>query len=177
MRVQVWKSLFVVLLLGIHGAALANGLPAVNPVMEQRLAEIPEADLIVYRDEHSQYQVTVFTDVNCPICRRLHNQMEDYQMFEISVRYAAFPNMGNALEQMHGIWCSGDRKAAMSQAKRSEDVSVAGCRSDAVDDQFELAVSAGLRGTPAIVTPQGRVLYGHVSAERLIQVLEAESGL
>lgn len=159
----------------LSGPVLASGLPKPNPVMVERLGGFVPEDFIVYQDEHARHVVTVFTDVNCPICRRLHNQLGDYQMYEIAVRYAAFPNIGNALEQMHGVWCSADRKAAMGQAKRSEPVAVAGCRSAVVDQQFELAMSAGLRGTPAIVTPAGRVIYGHVQAERLLRILEAEA--
>ncbi len=171
------KAFFLVLLLGLSaaGAAWADGMPRANPAVAERVNAISEEDFIVYQDENSLHHVTVFTDVNCPICRRMHNQMEDYQMFDIAIRYAAFPNIGNAMEQMHGVWCSEDRKAAMGQAKRSEEVAVAGCRSEAVDEQMELAISSGLVGTPAIITPQGRLLYGHVPAERLIEVLEWEA--
>lgn len=159
----------------LHATANASGLPPANPALAEQVEALPEADLIIYTPAEVKHRVTVFTDVNCPFCRRLHTQMDDYLLFDIEIRYAAFPNINNALEQMHGVWCSEDRKAAMTKAKRNEIVKVEGCRSEAVDEQLEIALVHRFLGTPAIVTPRGRVLYGHVTADRLIEVLELEA--
>jgi thiol:disulfide interchange protein DsbC len=145
-----------------------------NPELARQVAAIPESDLIIYRPDEPRYSVTVFTDVNCPFCRRVHTQLDDYLLFDIEIRYAAFPNIDNALEQMHAVWCSEDRKAAVSRAKRGEIIEAPGCESRAVDEQLDIALKNRFLGTPAIVTPKGRVLYGHVSAERLAEELEKE---
>jgi thiol:disulfide interchange protein DsbC len=154
------------------GYALAGS--SGNTVLAAQVAEIPESDLIIYSPETPRYTVTMFTDVNCPFCRRVHAQLDDYLLFDVEIRYAAFPNIDNALEQMHAVWCSDDRKAAISRAKRSEIIEAPGCRSEAVDQQLDIALKNRFLGTPAMVTPAGRVLYGHVTAERLVQELQKE---
>jgi thiol:disulfide interchange protein DsbC len=145
-----------------------------NPELARQVADIPESDLIIYRPDEPRHSVTVFTDVNCPFCRRLHTQLDDYLLFDIEIRYAAFPNIDNALEQMHAVWCSEDRKAAVSRAKRGEIIETSGCQSRAVEEQLDIALKNRFLGTPAIVTPKGRILYGYVSAERLAEELEQE---
>jgi thiol:disulfide interchange protein DsbC len=156
------------------GGAHASGSGAANPELAREVAAIPESDLIIYSPGESRYSVTVFTDVNCPFCRRLHTQLDDYLLFDIEIRYAAFPNINNALEQMHAVWCSKDRKHALSRAKRNEIIEAPGCESPAVDEQLDLALKMRFLGTPAIVTPKGRVIYGYVDAERLIEELKKE---
>lgn len=153
------------------GNAHATG----NPELASEVAAIPDSDLIIYSPDEPRYSVTVFTDVNCPFCRRLHTQMDDYLLFDVEIRYAAFPNIDNALEQMHAVWCSTDRKDAITRAKRNEVIEATpGCRSRAVDEQLDIALKRRFIGTPAIVTPAGRVLYGHVSAEQLVEELKKE---
>ena len=154
------------------GQAAAGG--ADNPQLAEQVAAIPESDLIIFRPDAPRYAVTVFTDVNCPFCRRLHTQMDDYMLFDVEIRYAAFPNIDNALEQMHAVWCSEDRKDAITRAKRGEIIDASGCESKAVETQMDLALKHRFIGTPAIVTPKGRVLYGHVAAEELVDALERE---
>lgn len=152
----------------------ASGLPAANPELAARVGALPDADLIIYSPENARHQVTVFTDVNCPFCRRLHTQMDDYLLFDIEIRYAAFPYLGNSLEQMPAVWCSEDRKAAMTRAKRSEIIEAPAC-DNPVNEHLDIALEFRFMGTPAIVTPQGRVLYGQISADRLLETLEKEA--
>jgi|GEM_PF-1958558 len=152
----------------------ASDLPAANPDLAAKVKALPESDLIIYSPDTAKHQVTVFTDVNCPFCRRLHTQMDDYLLFDIEIRYAAFPYIDNALDQMHAVWCSDDRKAAMTRAKRSEIIEAPAC-DNPVDGQLDIALEFRFMGTPAIVTPQGRVLYGQIGADRLLETLEKEA--
>lgn len=164
-------SLLVCLLVAWSGQAAAGSGDA---GLAEEVAAIPESDLIIYSPENPRYAVTVFTDVNCPFCRRLHTQIDDYMLFDVEIRYAAFPTIDNALEQMHAVWCSEDRKDAMTRAKRGESIGPGRCTSEAVEEQLDLALKHRFMGTPAIVTPAGRVLYGHVTADRLVEELEGE---
>ena len=172
---QRWKRGSVVLMLVILLPRLALAVP--DPELAAAIAQLPEQDLLVYRDADSQHQVTVFTDVNCPYSRSLHWQLEDYLIHGIAVRYAAFPNLGNALTQMHRVWCSVDRQAAMTSAMRGEALTVTDCLSEAVNAHQTLAHRFRLNATPAIVTPAGQILYGHIPAARLLEVLELDSDM
>lgn len=50
-----------------------------------------EKDMIVYKAKNQKHVVTIFTDVSCGYCRKLHNQMDQYNDLGITVRYLAFP--------------------------------------------------------------------------------------
>ena len=58
------------------------------------LQTIPVSDRIVFAPPNPKYTVTVFTDVECGYCRKLHSQIADYNQQGISVQYVAFPRMG-----------------------------------------------------------------------------------
>ncbi|AGA33222.1 Thiol:disulfide interchange protein DsbC [Thioalkalivibrio nitratireducens DSM 14787] len=148
--------------------------PSAQEALQERVWSLPEEELIIFSPEQPRFEVTVFTDVNCPFCRELHRHIEDFMIWDIRIRYAAFPTIGNALEQMEAVWCSENHHDAMTRAKRGEIVEAPACENP-VADHLDLALSAGFFGTPAIVTPAGQVLYGRTSAASLVEVLKREA--
>lgn len=51
--------------------------------------------MIEYKAANEKYVVTVFTDITCGYCVRLHSQMKEYNDLGITVRYMAFPRQGS----------------------------------------------------------------------------------
>jgi thiol:disulfide interchange protein DsbC len=143
--------------------------------LRERVWALDDADLIVYSPDEPRYSVTVFTDVNCPFCREMHRQLDDFLMWGIRIRFAAFPTIDNAFEQMTAVWCSEDRHEALKRAKRGEPVDAPACENP-VGNQLDLGLSLRFFGTPAIVTPRGNVRYGRTSAAELFEILEREAG-
>ena len=65
-------------------------------------------EMIVYKAPKEQHVITVFTDITCGYCHKLHEQMSDYNALGITVRYLAFPRQGlqsQAEQDMKAIWC------------------------------------------------------------------------
>ena len=48
------------------------------------------------------------------------------------------------------------------------------CDTDAIDKNIKLAEKLGIRGTPAIVLPDGRLISGTMDAEKLIKLIEGK---
>lgn len=121
--------------------------------------------------------VTVFTDVDCGYCQRLHADVEELNREGVEVRYLAWPRQGlsgSTYERMVSIWCADDRQQAMTNAKRREPVDTATCRHP-VDRQHALGRQLGIRGTPAIVLENGELVPGYLPAEQLVtQALQAK---
>jgi len=119
--------------------------------------------------------VTVFTDVSCGYCRKLHSQIADYNKLGITVRYLAFPRAGvpsaNA-DEMQAIWCAKDPLKAMTEAKAGKKVSAASCDAK-IAEQYQLGNSFGVNGTPAIVLEDGNMIPGYQPPEDLLRTLEA----
>jgi thiol:disulfide interchange protein DsbC len=148
-----------------------------NVVRRDRIAALDEKDMIVFAPEgERKATLTVFTDVDCPYCRKLHAEIEALNSYGIAVRYLAFPRTGLNTEiatKMISTWCSEDRKAMMTSAKRGGDVPVIDCDSP-VEEQYQLGREVGVTGTPALVFDDGTIMPGYVEAPTLAKYLLGE---
>lgn len=142
---------------------------AQSDTRRQRLAGVEPSDAIVYEPADDVAQigtVWVFTDVDCPYCRKFHEQIGDYTARGIEVRYLAYPRKGPGSEswrRTEAVWCAEDRKRALTRAKAGAAVEGGACDTDLVTEQYALGQAVGLRGTPMIVGVDGRVYGGYVS--------------
>jgi thiol:disulfide interchange protein DsbC len=116
----------------------------------------------------------VFTDVECGFCRKFHSQIADYNKAGITVEYLAFPRAGIGspdYDTMVSVWCSADRKKALTDAKNDRSVARRSC-TNPVADEYRLGQRAGLEGTPMILAEDGSVLGGYLSPGELRLALE-----
>jgi thiol:disulfide interchange protein DsbC len=137
----------------------------------------PDAQAIVFGPKDAKYTITVFTDVDCSYCRKLHNEMAELNKLGIRVRYLMYPRNGPgtpAWKTAEAVWCSPDRRDALTRAKRGDEVEAKPCPNP-VAKHYELGKDIGLRGTPAIVTANGTYIGGYVPAARLAERLRAEA--
>ena len=148
-------------------------------VRTETVGALGEANMIVFAPDAVKHTVTVFTDVDCGYCARLHQQMADYNRLGIKIRYTAFPRAGvgsDTWDKMVSVWCAADQHTAMTDAKARRDVRPARC-DNPVAEQYEAGRAIGVRGTPAIVLESGELIPGYVSPEELASRLaERESG-
>jgi thiol:disulfide interchange protein DsbC len=143
------------------------------------LAGIPRDRRVIFNAvQPVKHRVTVFTDIDCPYCRRFHQQIEDYLRAGIEVQYVFYPRAGPdspAFAKAVAVWCSEDRRAALALALNDGVLPLANC-DNPVAEQYELAVRLGLLGTPALITENGAVMYGAMPVSRLLSRLEAPRG-
>lgn len=135
--------------------------------------------MIVYPAENEKYVVNIFTDITCPYCVRLHEQMAGYHKRGITVRYLAFPRAGaesKIAEQMEAIWTAEDKKAALDAGKAKGKTDLAPKKSQIAAQQFTLGMQFGVAGTPAIVLSNGTLVEGYRTPDELLSILE-ESGI
>jgi thiol:disulfide interchange protein DsbC len=138
------------------------------------LKGVPESDMLVFGPRDSKYTITVFTDVDCSYCRKLHSEMADYNRLGIKVRYLFYPRSGPDTESWHKaeeVWCSANRNEALTKAKRGEDLkNVKSCPTPVARD-YQLGQDFAIRGTPAIILADGEVLPGYVPPASLAEHL------
>jgi len=140
------------------------------------LAKVDERDMIIFAPTKVKHTITVFTDVECGYCRKLHGEIEELNKRGVKVRYMAYPRSGPDTEdwsKMEAVWCAKDRKAAITQAKRGEVVKSAECGATPIAKQYELGEELGVRGTPAIFSSNGDYIGGYLSPDKMAQQLEA----
>lgn len=130
--------------------------------------------MIIFGDDKLKHTITVFTDIDCGYCRKLHNEVKKYNTLGIRVRYMAFPRAGigsDSFRKAEAVWCSKDKAKAMTQAKNGVSVKSDKCKSP-VAQHYALGNLIGIRGTPAIVLEDGTVVPGYVPAARLSEGLK-----
>ncbi len=121
------------------------------------------------------HTVTVFTDIDCGYCRKLHAEIQDYTNSGIRVRYLFYPRSGlktPSYDKAVTVWCSGDRREALTRAKQGQHLKNLTCPNP-VEDHYQLGGEIGVRGTPAILLDNGQMLPGYVPADRLSAILDA----
>jgi thiol:disulfide interchange protein DsbC len=142
------------------------------------LAGFSDETAITFAAEDEQYKVLVFTDIDCPYCRKLHREMADYNERGITVQYLFFPRSGPGTDswaKADAVWCSSSRQQAMTDAKSGTVVEAEeDCGETAVAAHYKLGKDLGIAGTPAIFTESGQLIVGYRSAEDLEKLLIEE---
>lgn len=139
------------------------------------LAKLDERDMIVFAPAAAKHTITVFTDVECGYCRKLHSEIAELNKLGVKVRYMAYPRAGPGTDdwqKMETVWCSKDRKTAITKAKQGEPVQSAKCGATPVAKQYATGEELGVRGTPAIFTPGGDYIGGYLPPKELVKQLE-----
>ena len=143
-------------------------------VRRELLARIPQSDRIVFAAPNAKHAVVVFTDVECGFCRKFHSQIADYNKAGITVEYMAFPRAGIGspdYDKMVSVWCSPDRRKALTDAKNDRPLPKRSCPNP-VADEYALGQRAGLEGTPMILAEDGTVLGGYLPPDQLLAALD-----
>jgi len=143
------------------------------------LAKLDDRDLIVFSPQVVKHTITVFTDIECGYCRKLHSQIDQLTKLGIKVRYAAYPRAGPGTDdwrKMEQVWCSKDRQTAITQAKLGQAVQSPNCGATPVGKQFQMGEDLGVRGTPAIFTRNGDYIGGYLAPDELVkQIVQSEA--
>lgn len=139
-----------------------------------RLSSMDEKDMIIYGNKDARHTVTIFTDIDCGYCRKLHSEMDQYIEQGIRIRYLAYPRAGigsDAAKTAESVWCSDDPNKAMNIAKQGGKVTAKTC-DNPVAAHYALGQQFGINGTPAMVLHDGEVIPGYVPAKRLKLALQ-----
>jgi len=146
------------------------------PERAELISHVDEKNMVVFKAPHEKHVLTVFTDVNCVYCRKLHQNMQGYLDQGITIRYLAFPRAGvgsPAYNKLVSVWCAEDRQQAMDNAKLHNKFDNQDCENP-VADQYSLTRQLGLSGTPAIILSSGELISGFMEPEKLADYLNSQ---
>ena len=144
------------------------------------IEEIGEENMLIYEPkEPSDRSITVFTDISCGFCRRLHEDIDVLLDAGVRVRYLLFPRAGLGSPghaALESVWCADDPQAALTTAKAGGEVPEATC-DNPIESHVALAERVGLRGTPLIFLDDGERIPGYREASELAAMVEASKPL
>lgn len=152
---------------------------AMNSERKRLMDSLPDEDAIVFAPAEPTHTVTIFTDIDCGFCRKLHREIDDYNDAGIAVRYLLYPRSGPgqpSWQKAESVWCAKDQNTALTRAKAGEPVQSRACDAAMVKQHFDLGRDVGLRGTPAIVTESGALVSGYLPPDQLLERLEGSAG-
>ena len=147
---------------------------AKSEVRRELIADVDTTKQIAFAPENPEYELMVFTDIDCGYCRKLHAQVPEYNENGISIRYMAFPRAGigsKSYEKAVSVWCSDNQQEAMTAAKLGADPDPLQCENP-IAEQYQLGMALGVTGTPALLTADGTLIPGYVPPEQLRQRLD-----
>lgn len=144
------------------------------------IAGVDEAKMIVFSPKQEvKHSITVFTDIDCPYCRRMHQEMPELNAQGIEVRYLFFPRAGinsKSYQKAVAVWCAKDRRQALTDAKAGKAIDMKTC-DNPIDEHMALVEELGISGTPTSVLENGQVIPGYVPVARLESILAGEAGM
>ena len=141
---------------------------------KRKVDAVPESKRVVFAPPKPKYKVTVFTDLDCGYCRKLHSQIADYNKLGIEVDYLFFPRSGlnsPSYDKAVSVWCAKDRNAAFTAAKAGKTPTPAKC-DNPVAEEYKLGAQVGVDGTPTIFAPDGTKIGGYLSPAEMQAKLE-----
>ncbi|QPL49413.1 bifunctional protein-disulfide isomerase/oxidoreductase DsbC [Alteromonas sp. B31-7] len=146
---------------------------ALSEMRLQGIAEL-KSSAITYKAKNEKHVITVFTDITCGYCRKLHREMGELNDLGITVQYFAFPRAGlsgKSYGDMVSVWCAENPQKALTDAKSGDQVKSARC-DNKVAEQYLLGQKVGVNGTPNIILPDGSVIPGYQPAQAIAQTLQ-----
>lgn len=156
-------------------ASRASALQAVAP------GRLPQADgFVIRRSDKPAYRLSVFSDPACGYCRLLEKTLASLPEIEVTVYL--LPLQDGSDEQASRVWCAADRSQAWqarmldpaSPAAASAPASVP-CDTSVFARNRALAAQLGIRGTPAIISSDGRMQSGALDRVSLMAWLSLNS--
>mgnify|MGYP001235823413 FL=1 len=142
---------------------------------KEQLAAVSLEDMVVFspKGETRDY-VSVFTDVTCFYCQKLHREVDQLNAKGVEVRYLAFPRGGinsDGAKKLATAWCADDQQTTLTELKAGMDLPVNDCADSPIAAQYQLGQEMGVSGTPAIITSSGMMIPGYRPAADLIVAL------
>jgi thiol:disulfide interchange protein DsbC len=144
-----------------------------NLTVVRQLDTISEKDMIVIGPQNAKRTITVFTDVDCPYCARIHQEVPELNKAGVKVRYLLFPRSGlkgETYQKSVAVWCADDRAKAIGVAKAGGKMDLKTC-ANPVDKHYNLGLRLDVSGTPTIFTDNGARIGGYMPAARLLAAI------
>ncbi len=120
-------------------------------------------------------KLAVFTDPNCPYCKRLEKEMVN--LTNATVYIFVFPILPGSEEKARAVWCSNDRLKTWEDymLRNVEPKSQSACDTSALNAIAKVAKKLGISVTPTVIFDDGMIRPGFMSLELLEENL-AEAG-
>ncbi len=151
----------------------------VKSIKKDLIKSINEDNKIIYPAANEKHVIHVFTDVDCPFCRKLHNNIDVMNDLGITIKLLAAPIASlhpNAQGKMEKIWCADNRNEAMDEYNEDKTIPDSKDCNNPVANQLAISKRLSVSGTPAIFLEDGSHLAGYLSPTALLKTIKDSIG-
>ena len=138
-------------------------------------SKIPLNQDLVMGNVLGPWKVAVFVDPDCPYSWELHKEMEKVLQERRDIAFYIIlyplPSHEDAYWKSKSIFCNKSLKM-LEDAYAGKEIPRLECDPREIDANIKLAETLGIRGTPTLVLPDGRIRSGAMAAEQLIDFIQ-----
>jgi len=140
-----------------------------------RLEEINKVDwsllpldkAVVSGDPHGKLKLAVFTDPECPYCRKFEHELAKIKGVKVYSFLFPLSFHKHAKKWSTAIWCSKNRHKTMIDIMVNNADPKAGTCDTPIDEIAQLGKTLGITGTPTLIAGDGRLSPGGKGAAQL----------
>ena len=150
----------------------------IDELNKVKFSELPLKDAIKEVRGKGQRKLVVFSDPDCPYCKKLEQYLP--RLDNVTIYTFPFPLEGlhpDAPQKAKSIWCSAKRQSAWHDylVSNKQPTANTDC-ANPIDRNIQLGQKLGINGTPTLVAEDGRVMPGAASAEQIENWLNQKGG-
>jgi len=130
--------------------------------------DLPEQAAIVIKQGDGRHKLAVFSDPDCPFCRKIEPELAKLENTTIYVYLMPLPMHTDAARKSAAVWCHADRASAWRDMMINGKVPDGDAKCETpMGDVAKLAKTYGIKATPTLINADGKIHPGFMPSDRL----------
>lgn len=134
-------------------------------------ASLPLESAIKAVRGNGKRKLVVFSDPNCPYCKRLEKELANIS--DITIYTLLYPVLNGSMPTATAIWCSPDRLKAWDDFMLRGVAPTGKTCETPLETLIEAGKKNGVNGTPTLIFADGAVVPGMISADTIEKKLSS----
>ena len=139
------------------------------------IKSIPVDDAILLGRADAKSKVIVFTDPECPYCKKVHSEMQEVVKADPNIAFLIklmpLKSHPNSYGLSKTILCSTNPLSVLDAFFAGAPVAPSACPTTKVDETLATAAQLGITSTPTLIMPDGTIMPGYKKAPDLLKLL------
>jgi thiol:disulfide interchange protein DsbC len=141
----------------------------INQLSKIEFGKLPFQQSFTVKKGDGSREFAVFTDVDCPYCRKLEQELSKLDNYTMHVFLFPLEMHKDAKARSQAIWCSSDRAKNFTDYMKTGllKVSDTTCDTSVIEKNVRFGFENGISGTPNLIGKNGVVVPGFMPAAKL----------
>jgi thiol:disulfide interchange protein DsbC len=152
-------------------------IDSIGKPRKTNFSKLPLKDAVVMGAKGAKKKVVVFTDPDCPYCRKLHEEMKQVIEKRKDIAFYLFlyplPMHKEAYKKSQAVLCE-KSVALLDDAFSGKAVPEPACGKEPVEKNLTLAKDLDINSTPTLIREDGIMLSAYLPADKLIDWIDGK---